>query len=94
MEKGRIELSSYYGIQKEIGRYGMFNAQQYAIVASEWLKNQNLEPYFDVNEIQGEVQIGRTQTKKRPGFHELYSCKYFPRVQNHERVDIFNADRT
>ncbi len=52
-QKGRIEISSYYGVQREINRYDMLDAQQYAIVANEWLKNQNLEPYFNLNEIQG-----------------------------------------
>jgi TonB-dependent starch-binding outer membrane protein SusC len=52
MQKGRIEVNSYYGIQKEIKRYEVLNAQQYAIVANEWLKNQGNEPYFDPNQVE------------------------------------------
>jgi TonB-linked SusC/RagA family outer membrane protein len=53
-QKGKIEVNSYYGLQKETKRYDVLNAKQYAIVANEWLKNQGLPAYFDLNEIQGE----------------------------------------
>jgi len=51
-QEGRIEINSYYGIQKEIGRYEVLNAYQYAIVANEWLKNEGIEPYFDPNAVE------------------------------------------
>lgn len=50
-QKGRIELSSYYGFQKEINRYKVLTAKQYAIVANEWLKNEGLDPYFSQHQI-------------------------------------------
>lgn len=49
---GRIEVNSYYGMQSEINRYEMLNAQQYAIVANEWLKNEGQEPYWDASEVE------------------------------------------
>ena len=52
-QKGRVDFNSYYGRQKEIKRYDMLNAQQYAIVANEWLKNSNLSPYFSKEQIDG-----------------------------------------
>ena len=50
--EGKIEIDSYYGTQKETKRYQVLDAQQYAVVANEWLKNQGLDPYFSENEIQ------------------------------------------
>ena len=50
-QKGRVDFNSYYGSQKEVKRYDMLNAQQYAIVANEWLKNSNLSPYFTKDQI-------------------------------------------
>lgn len=51
-ETGRIEINSFYGAQTEINRYKMLDAQQYAIVANEWAKNENLAPFFDVSTVQ------------------------------------------
>ncbi|HUX56921.1 MAG TPA: TonB-dependent receptor [Bacteroidales bacterium] len=53
-QTGRIEINSSYGVQKETKRYDVLNSKQYAIIANEWLKNQGLPPYFNLNEIQGE----------------------------------------
>jgi TonB-linked SusC/RagA family outer membrane protein len=53
-QQGRIEINSYYGTQKEINRYEVLNAEQYAVVVNEWLENEGLPPYFDLDEIQGE----------------------------------------
>jgi len=50
--EGKIEIDSYYGTQKETKRYQVLDAQQYAVVANEWLKNQGLDHYFSDDEIQ------------------------------------------
>jgi len=49
--KGRINIDSYYGTQKETKRYKVLDAQQYAVVANEWLKNQGLDLYFSQQDI-------------------------------------------
>ncbi len=51
-EKGTIEINSYYGVQKEINRYEMLDAKQYAVVANEWAKNSGLPPLYDVDQVQ------------------------------------------
>lgn len=51
-QKGKIEINSFYGVQQEIKRYKMLDAKQYAEVANEWLRNGNLEPHFNVNQVQ------------------------------------------
>lgn len=51
-QKNRIEISSFYGMQKEVNRFDVLNAKEYAIIANEWLKNQGLDPYFNVDQIQ------------------------------------------
>ena len=48
---GRIEINSYYGMQKELKRYYSLDAEQYAIASNEWLKNEGQEPYFSQSEI-------------------------------------------
>jgi TonB-linked SusC/RagA family outer membrane protein len=50
--KGRIYLDGYYGVQQETKRYKVLNAQQYAVVANEWLKNQGVDPFFKPEDIQ------------------------------------------
>ncbi len=50
-QKGKISIDSYYGFQKEVNRYRVLNAGQYAVIANEWLKNEGQNPYFDVNQI-------------------------------------------
>jgi TonB-linked SusC/RagA family outer membrane protein len=49
---GRIEINSYYGMQKELKRYYSLTAKQYAIASNEWLKNEGQEPYFSPSEIE------------------------------------------
>ncbi len=51
-QKGKIELSSYFGVQQEANRYEMLDAKQYAEVANEWLKNNDQEPFYNLNEVQ------------------------------------------
>ncbi|GET28843.1 SusC/RagA family TonB-linked outer membrane protein [Prolixibacter sp. SD074] len=51
-QKGKVEINSYYGIQQTINRYNLLNAKEYATIANEWLKNEGLDSYFDVNQIQ------------------------------------------
>src|SRR5690606_14242225 len=51
-EKGKIEVSSYYGVQKEINRYEMLDAKQYATVVNEWARNEGLDPIYNVDEVQ------------------------------------------
>ena len=48
---GRIELNSFYGVQKEINRYEMLNARDYATVANERAKNDGVTPYFDIDTV-------------------------------------------
>ena len=50
-EKSKIEINSFYGIQKETKRYDLLNSRQYAIIANEWLENGNDEPYFDLDNL-------------------------------------------
>ncbi len=51
-QAGRIELTSFYGIQQETKRYDLLNAKEYAIIANEWLRNGGQEPYFNVDEVE------------------------------------------
>lgn len=50
-EAGRIEINSYYGVQKEINRYEMLDARQYATVVNEWALNDGLPPYYDLDTV-------------------------------------------
>jgi len=51
-QAGRIELSSFYGVQNETKRYDLLNAKEYGQIANEWLRNGGQEPYFNIDEIQ------------------------------------------
>jgi TonB-dependent starch-binding outer membrane protein SusC len=51
-QKGKIEINSLYGIQREINRDEVLDAKQYATIVNERLKNDGQQPYFNVNEIQ------------------------------------------
>ncbi|HEU5148473.1 MAG TPA: TonB-dependent receptor [Chryseosolibacter sp.] len=51
-QKGRVEVSSFYGVQQDTKRYDLLDAKQYAVVANEWLKNGGQAPYFNVDEVQ------------------------------------------
>ncbi len=51
-EKGgemTVSLNTMYGVQTEAKRYKMLDAQQYAEVANEWLRNDGKLPYFDLD---------------------------------------------
>ncbi len=51
-QKSKIEVSTYYGLQSAAKQYDVLDSKDYAIVANEWLKNQGLDPYFDVDKVQ------------------------------------------
>lgn len=51
-QKSKVEINSFFGMQQEIGRYDVLDAKEYAIIANEWLKNQGLDPYFNVDQTQ------------------------------------------
>lgn len=50
-QKSRISIDSYYGVQKEIDRYQVLDAKQYATIVNEYLKNNGGQPYFDLNKV-------------------------------------------
>lgn len=39
-------------MQQAINRYDLLNAKEYAVIANEWLKNEGLEQFFNVDEVQ------------------------------------------
>lgn len=47
----RISINSYYGIQNTANRFDMLNAQEYATVVNEFLKNNGEQPYFNSGNI-------------------------------------------
>ena len=51
-QKSRIEVNSFFGMQKEVNRFDVLNAKEYAVIANEWLKNQGLDPYFNVDQVE------------------------------------------
>ena len=51
-QESKIEVNNYFGMQQAINEYDLLDAKEYAIVANEWLKNEGLEPNFNVDEIQ------------------------------------------
>ncbi len=51
-EKSKIEINSYFGFQKEIKRYDLCDAKEYAIVVNEWLKNGGQDPYYNVDNVE------------------------------------------
>jgi len=70
-ESGKIEISSYYGVQKEINRYEMLDAVQYATVANERALNDGIAPFFDMDTI------------SNPGYDWQDAIFRTARVQNH-----------
>ncbi|WP_346858244.1 TonB-dependent receptor [uncultured Draconibacterium sp.] len=50
-QNSKIEINTYLGFQQETKRYDLLNAQEYAIIANEWLKNGGLDPFFSQDEI-------------------------------------------
>lgn len=81
-QEGRIEINSYYGIQRETKRYDVLDANQYAIIANEWLKNQSLPSYFDVNKV------------KNPGTDWQDVVFRTGQVQNHTITLSGGSDKT
>ncbi|WP_072999856.1 TonB-dependent receptor [Mariniphaga anaerophila] len=51
-QKSKIEVNSFLGMQQEVNRFDVLNAKEYAVIANEWLKNQGLEQYFNVDQVQ------------------------------------------
>jgi len=51
-QKSKIEVNSFYGMQQEVNRFDVLEAKDYAILANEWLKNQGMDPYFNVDQVQ------------------------------------------
>lgn len=47
----RISINSYYGVQNTANRFDMLNAEEYAIVVNEFMKNNGDQPYFNANNI-------------------------------------------
>ena len=54
-ETGTVSINSYYGMQNTAKRFDMLNAEEYAIVANEFLKNNGGQPYFNESNIPTEV---------------------------------------
>lgn len=52
-QKGKIDISSYWGMQEVVKKYDVLDAKQYATIANEWSKNEGLAPVFDIDEIEG-----------------------------------------
>ena len=50
-EEGRISINSYYGIQNTAKRFDMLNAEEYAEVVNEFMKNNGEQPYFNSGNI-------------------------------------------
>lgn len=50
-QAGKIEISSYYGVQQEIKRYEMLDAVEFATVANERAKNDGIAPFFDMDTV-------------------------------------------
>ncbi len=48
---GRISINSYYGIQNTAKRFDMLNAEEYAEVVNEFMKNNGDQPYFNSGNI-------------------------------------------
>jgi TonB-linked SusC/RagA family outer membrane protein len=51
-QESKIEVNNYFGMQQAINEYDLLDAKEYAIIANEWLKNEGLDPFFNVDEIQ------------------------------------------
>jgi TonB-linked SusC/RagA family outer membrane protein len=50
-QKGKIEINSLYGIQKEMKRLEVLDAKQYATIVNERLKNDGQQPHFNIDEV-------------------------------------------
>ncbi|WP_052958628.1 TonB-dependent receptor [Maribacter thermophilus] len=51
-QESKVEINTFFGMQQAINEYDVLNAKEYATIANEWLKNEGLEPYFNVSEIE------------------------------------------
>ncbi len=51
-QDSKIEVNTFFGMQQAINRYELLNAKEYAVIANEWLRNEGLDPFFNVDEIQ------------------------------------------
>jgi TonB-linked SusC/RagA family outer membrane protein len=48
----KIEVNSFFGMQQAINKYDLLDAKEYAVIANEWLKNDGIDPFFNVGEVQ------------------------------------------
>ncbi|GJM33609.1 MAG: SusC/RagA family TonB-linked outer membrane protein [Saprospiraceae bacterium] len=46
-QAGRINVETYFGAQEVMNQFELLDAQQYAIVVNEYLKNNGQQPFFD-----------------------------------------------
>jgi TonB-linked SusC/RagA family outer membrane protein len=53
-EKGVVSFSSMMGVQTIARQYDMLDVRQYAIVSNEWLKNDGLQPWFDLDVVENQ----------------------------------------
>ena len=50
-DRSTVTVDAFYGTQRVAKKYDLLNAKQYATVANEFLKNDGLAPFFDVNQV-------------------------------------------
>lgn len=72
-QKGEINIHSYYGLQTDIKRIDVLNAEQYAIMSNEFLKNEGLEPFFVIDRNAGTVTdgLGNVSTLKGTDWQDI-----------------------
>ncbi len=51
-QDSKIEVNTFFGMQQAINRYELLDAKEYAVIANEWLRNEGLDPFFNVDEVQ------------------------------------------
>jgi TonB-linked SusC/RagA family outer membrane protein len=63
-KKGEINMHSYVGVQQEINRVKVLNAEQYATVVNDFLANNGQQPFFTINQNAGTVtdNLGNVST--------------------------------
>jgi TonB-dependent SusC/RagA subfamily outer membrane receptor len=52
-QRSSISVEGFYGVQKVAKTFDLLDARQYATVANEFLKNDGLAPFFNVDTISG-----------------------------------------
>src|SRR5690606_32227249 len=57
-QRSQVDIHTFYGIQNQILRVDVLNAEQYAIVANEFLKNEGQPPFFEIDRTAGTVTDG------------------------------------